>query len=226
MPLTLVRQDITKLQVDAIVNAANTALQRGGSVLHFLAEAEFERAESDDAVFATFHEAFMRENCQDRLTLRPFFDGDIALMERWLTVPHVSRWYPHPEDWLNELHERRDEFRFITHFIAEYEGVPVGFCQYYDCHFAQAYEVWNEQWRVSERKGEVFSLDYLIGEPEYLRRGLGKGMILQMLDKLRRTGAKTILVQPEEKNIVSCRVLESCGFQYNGEDYVMNLEDK
>jgi O-acetyl-ADP-ribose deacetylase (regulator of RNase III) len=32
MPLELVRNDLTKLKVDAIVNAANTALQMGGGV--------------------------------------------------------------------------------------------------------------------------------------------------------------------------------------------------
>lgn len=32
MPLTIVRQDITKMNVDAIDNAANTDLQMGGGV--------------------------------------------------------------------------------------------------------------------------------------------------------------------------------------------------
>lgn len=196
-----------------------------GGTLVFDANGIFEQAENDDAGFAAFHKGFMAGYYPGQLTLRPFFDADIDLMENWLYTPHVAQWYKHPDHWLHELRERRGEFSFIHHLIAEYEGAPIGFCQYYDTHFAQAHEIWNDAWHIAERKSEVYSIDYLIGEPEFLRRGFGKEMILLLLQKIKVASGKTVIVQPEKENASSCRALESAGFKYNGEDYVLGIDD-
>ena len=182
-------------------------------------------SEKDKAGLVAFHEQILAENYPHQLTLRPLIDNDIALMERWLYAPHVAKWYKHPDHWLNELRERRGEFSFLTHFIAEFEDVPIGFCQYYDCFYAQQHEVWNDQWHVGDGQGKIFSIDYLIGEPDYLRRGFGKEMIAQMLVMLRNAGAKTVIVEPEKDNTASNRALEANGFIWNGVDYHLELKD-
>lgn len=191
-----------------------------GGTLRFLPP-EFERAENDDAGFEAFHEQFMAECYPAQLRLRPFYDNDMALMERWLYRGHIKPWYEHPLDWLKELRERHGAFRFITHMIAEIDGNSIGFCQHYDCYYSRAYEDWGMDIPAT---GEVFSIDYLIGEPEYLRRGYGKTMIAQMLDRLRTLGAKTVIVLPDKENIASNRALIASGFGWDGERYILRLE--
>lgn len=62
MPLSIVRQDITKMNVDAIVNAANTALQRGGGVC--------------GAIFAAAGAGKLQEACNK---LAPINTGEAAI---------------------------------------------------------------------------------------------------------------------------------------------------
>ena len=197
----------------------------GGGVLKFLPP-EFEQSEKDDEGYAAFHRKCMAERFPGQTVIRPLFESDIALMRRWLYLPHVAEWYKHPEHWLNELKERRGEFSFLSHFIIEFEGIPIGFCQYYDCFFAQEHEVWSDNLNVGERQGENFSLDYLIGEPEYLRRGHGGQAVRLLSEKIRRLGAKRIIAEPEPENLASCRVLESCGFVRDGAEYVLELNQE
>ena len=192
----------------------------GGGVYHSWPP-EYDQSENDEAGFRTFHRGFMTQRFPGQLTLRPFFDDDMALMERWLYAGHVKPWYEHPLDWLKELQERRGAFSFITHMIAEIDGRPIGFCQYYDCYHSRQYEDWGMEITMPD---EVFSIDYLIGEPENLRRGYAKTMIGLMLDKLRALGAKTVIVLPDNKNTASNRALESSGFTWDGKRYVLRLE--
>jgi RimJ/RimL family protein N-acetyltransferase len=160
---------------------------------------------------------------ENGLTLRPFFDNDIPLMERWLYEPYVAQWYKHPDHWLRELRERHGEFAYISHFIVQFRSQAIGFCQYYDCFHSQQHEIWNDDWKGGDKQGEVFSIDYLIGEPEYLRRGLGAKIVTELISKLKAIGAKKCVVSPEPENIASNRVLEVNGFILNNEVYLLEL---
>ena len=72
--------------------------------------------------------------------------------------------------------------------------------------------------------GEVYSIDYLIGEPEYLRHGFGKEMIRQMLGILQGMGAKRVIIQPDKDNESSNKALLSNGFTWDGNLYMIDLE--
>ena len=163
------------------------------------------------------------ETKTNKFAVRPFFDKDIPLMEKWLNEPHVAQWYKHPNHWLKELHERRGTYAFLSHFVVESDNKAIGFCQYYDCYHSQQHEVWNDEWKVGDKQGEVFSIDYLIGEPEYLKRGLGTRIVTELVNKLRAIGAKKCIVSPEPENIASTRVLKANGFILNNRDYVLEL---
>jgi RimJ/RimL family protein N-acetyltransferase len=157
------------------------------------------------------------------IALRPFEDADAALLQKWLYSPHVAKWYKYPGHWLREIRRRHGEFSFITHFIAVFDGVPIGFCQYYDTHFAQEHEVWNDEPQISQVKGEIYSIDYLIGEAAYLRKGYGKTIVGLLCEEVRGVGAKRIIADPEPGNAASSKTLEANGFTHDGSYYSLNL---
>ena len=194
----------------------------GGGKTSFLAP-EYEQCETDDEGCTAFHQQFMKEYFPNQIVLRPFWDADVARMERWLMTPHVAKWYHQPEDWLREVTARRDAFSFLSHFIAEFEGIPIGFCQYYDCIDARQHEAWNEKWLADVQRGHTFSIDYLIGEPEYLGKGYGKKIVDLLLEKVRLLGGKRIIVQPEAENTPSLQTLKSSGFSHDSNVLLLHL---
>jgi RimJ/RimL family protein N-acetyltransferase len=176
---------------------------------------EFDVAENDDAAYQEFHREFVAEYIPGRLILRKLSGDDIPLVRRWVYSDHIAAWFENPEEWLREIEERYGGFSFITHLIAEIDAKPVGFCQYYDCFYSPA-----EECIKPETPGETYSLDYLIGEPEYLGRGFGKEMIRQLLDIMRGLGAKEVAVRPDENNQASIRAFLANGFVKTGEYYL------
>lgn len=146
----------------------------------------------------------------EQLELRRFTDEDLPRFSAWLKKEYILKWYEDPDAWMAETKGRSAEFSFITHFIALYEGKPIGFCQYYPCTNA------GEEWYGDIPAEGSYSLDYLIGEEEYLGEGLGKGIIQLLINEVfQQTNADRIIVQPDSENGASCGALLASGFRFD-----------
>lgn len=144
-----------------------------------------------------------------KIILRSLEEQDIERMKTWLYRPHVQNWYEHPASWLDEIQRRDTDFSFIYHKIVLLEDTPIGFCQYYDCFFAK------EDWYTVTHPNDTFSIDYLIGETQYLRKGLGTEIVAALLAEIcAHTSAVRVIVQPERENTASCKALLAAGFRY------------
>lgn len=145
------------------------------------------------------------------INLRNMTASDLAIFEKWLFAPHVSKWYHDPEDWINEARESDGVYKWIHHFIAERDGEPIGFCQYYACRDSG-------EDTGGYPKQSTYSIDYLIGESPRLRNGYGKQMVFSLIEMIRKhPDAKHIVVRPERENAASRSLLLSCGFSYDEE---------
>ena len=152
--------------------------------------------------------------------LREMSIDDLIIFKKWLFTPHVAKWYHEQQDWINEIEKQDDDFNWIHHFIVEHDGTPIGFCQYYACKDS------DELWEGYTALGGSYSIDYMIGETDYLRKGFGKEIVSDLIRKIMlHTDAKRIVVQPEPENKASCGLLLACGFIFDMEKgvYVKDL---
>lgn len=156
---------------------------------------------------------------EHRLSLREFEDTDTELFRKWLCEEHVKRWYEQPAAWLDEIDKRHTEYSWIHHFIAELDGVPIGFGQFYE------YSRGGEAWHGSTDIDGAFSIDYLIGRPDCIGKGHGREIIIALLSKVAvQPNARLVIVRPEPENKASCAALLSAGFQYDEHNELYRYE--
>ena len=148
------------------------------------------------------------------LELRLLNDSDIPLIEIWLNKEHVKRWYEIPalgitiNDWISELKEYKGEFQWITYLIVLWQDRPIGLCLYYKCVDSS-----DEDFGTLPLTGS-YGIDYLIGEESYLGKGLGKGIITLLVDKIfSLQDAQRVTADIDKNNKASEKTLLSCGFK-------------
>ena len=146
--------------------------------------------------------------CQ-QLQLRPATLGDVPLLERWDSEPHIIA-AKGEEDWQweQELVEMHD---WHQQLIAEVDGVAIGYLAILDPQRC------NSQYWGSMPPG-YRALDIWIGEADMLRQGWGTQMMMQVLDHcFANPAVHTILLDPLQGNTAAHDFYRSLGFRKLGE---------
>lgn len=129
--------------------------------------------------------------------------ADLPLLERWLQSPHVSRWWG-PQDHLTMLAQRsRDTDAVITA-----DGKPVGYLCW---QVPSPSEL--ESAGLTDLPETLVDIDILIGEPEFLGRGVGPRALVLLLVKLRREGVEFAGLGTSTANRAAVRAFEKAGFR-------------
>ena len=156
---------------------------------------------------------------KDGIVLKPLLDEDISLFDRWLSKDYIYKWLcPDGEEqreaWLDEVNNRNGKYDFIRHFIVYYKDKRIGYCLFADCFFLKDLEDdFESLYGGIPEKNHTYEIGYLIGEEEYLNRGIGKMIIRKLEEKIIELGGREIAADPSEENAASIKVLLSNGFK-------------
>jgi aminoglycoside 6'-N-acetyltransferase len=146
----------------------------------------------------------------------PLTHDDRALVHGWLEAEHVARWWAPTPEALAEVESEMAEMIDRTDpgeiFVVHVDGTAVGLIQRYrmvdDVEWAAALSV------AADPTGAA-GIDFLIGEPQRVQRGIGTAMIGAFVDEVfaRYPDVTQILVDPQVENRPSWRALERNGFE-------------
>ena len=141
--------------------------------------------------------------------------ADFPLLGGWLAQPHVARWWNHdnsPQAMEADFAAVIDRLDPADVFIVSYGNRPIGLLQRYT--FADNPGYITDLAALIEAPGAALSIDYFIGEPDLIGRGLGSAMIRAAVDAIWRDypNAPSIIVPVASANVASWRALEHAGF--------------
>ena len=152
----------------------------------------------------------------DAPTLRRLERRDFPLLARWLGEPHVARWWNHetsPEAVERDFGAVVDGLDPTEIFIACRHGREFGLVQRHA--FADNPEYEDELATLVLVPAGALSLDYFVGAPDLLRRGLGTAMVDETVRSawIACPAAPAFVVAVSAANVASWRMLERAGFR-------------
>ncbi len=156
----------------------------------------------------------------DDITFTPIARADLPLIGAWLAEPHVARWWA--DEHTPQAIERDygpvvdgvDPWAEI--FIVHGSSGPFGLIQRYP--LSTDPDGMRALAAILPVSADDRSIDYLIGRPDHVGRGVGTAMIRAFTDLLwaDHPDAARIVVPVHARNIASRRVLEKAGYRVVG----------
>lgn len=147
-----------------------------------------------------------------RLGIRPMTPGDLPDLQRWLLTDHVQRWWPTGQLTAETVRTtylpRIEGDKAVRMWVVEANGRSVG--------FGQDYLVADHpQFALLVPDPDAIGVDYAIGAPAWVGRGLGVRLLWAWLTGVRvhYPDATACFAAPDHRNVASLRVLEKVGFE-------------
>ena len=145
------------------------------------------------------------------IRFRALEEGDLLLLNHWLSTPHVRAWWDRPGPSLDDIRARylprlRGEADAVPYLIL-YADLPIG--------YIQLYPVQDGTWGLRPSTPAV-GLDLFVGEPGYLHRGLGPRILRQFLGEIvfRDETIGECFIDPIARNRAAIRAFEKAGFRH------------
>jgi len=151
---------------------------------------------------------------------RPLTREDFALLASWLRQPHVARWWNHETDPAaieRDFGATVDGLEPNEDLLVLRDGEPIGLVQRSRLRDSPAYLA--EFAAVVTVPDGAVTIDYLLGEPTTIGRGIGTAMIRAVVDDSWRRfpDAPAVVVAVVATNVASWLALERAGFTRVGE---------
>jgi RimJ/RimL family protein N-acetyltransferase len=141
------------------------------------------------------------------LAFRPLAYEDLPVLEGWLAEPHVAPWYDTPPDLTAKYGPRIDGTHPVRVHLLLVDDRPAGLFQCYEAPDAEA------------------GIDYLIGDPDLVGRGIGTQAIWAYVRDTvlpAHPAAGHVVADPTPDNLRSVRALEKAGFVRRGTVYALD----
>jgi aminoglycoside 6'-N-acetyltransferase len=152
------------------------------------------------------------------------------LLLKWLETPHVKIWWDSQLEWTPELIQKKYEpylngSNLMDAYVFSVENNPIGYIQYYNKHdFPREHDY------AMELPESCAAIDWYIGEPEFIGRGIGPKALELFLDKHVFPNFDTVFVDPDTANTSAIRAYEKIGFttisKTNDEKVTLMLKTK